>query len=239
MQLFRFKKRHGVVTKTMYGDAANVDNDSIVDWERTTLARIHSLYRPEDIFNADEFGLFYRMKPNSTQTFKATPRSALALGKRSKERVTVLIGASAVGEKLPLNVIGKSERPRCFGRLRTLPCDYSHRAWMTRQLWRQIVEKLERRMKGEKRKIALIVDNVATHKKLSPERFEHVTVFYLPPGTTSKSQPMDAGMLISLFSDFRALFRCYTCHQIALSTEPHGTTFGYVQSWCELICVSA
>lgn len=192
------------MTKTARGDAVNVNNDAIAEWEQTTLAHIHSLYRPEDVFNADEFGLFYRMKPSSTQTFKTTPRSALAFRKRSKERVTVLIGASATGEKLPLNVIGKSERPRCFGRLRVLPCDYSYsrRAWMTRQLWRQVIEKLEKKMKREKRKVALIVDNVATHKKLLPESFENVTVFYLPPGTTSKSQPMDAGVLSVLFPDF-------------------------------------
>ena len=197
MQIFLFKKRHGVVTKTTHGDAANVNSGDIADWERTTLAHIHSLYKPEDIFNADEFGLFYRLKPSSTQTFKATPKSVLALGKKSKERVTVLIGASATGEKLPLNVIGKSKRPRCFGKLRVLPCDYSYsrRAWMTRQLWQKIVENLER--KNENRKIALIVDNVATHKRLLPERFEHVTLFYLPPGTTSKSQPIDAGVLLS------------------------------------------
>ena len=136
VQVFRFKKRHGVVTKTARDDAATVNVEDVAEWEQTTLAHIQSLYEPQDIFNADEFGLFYRMRPCSTQTFKETPRSALALGKKSKERVTVLIGASVTGEKLPLSVIGKSERPRCFGKLLALPCDYSHscRAWMTRKL---------------------------------------------------------------------------------------------------------
>lgn len=186
----------------MHGDAANVNNDDIIEWERTTLARIHSSYKPENIFNMDEFGLFYRMRPNSTQTFKKTPKSALALGKASKERITVLIGASATGEKLPLSIIGKSERPRCFGKLHVLPCDYNHnrRAWMTRQIWRTIIEKLERKMRREKRKIALIVDNVTSHKKLLPEQYKHVELFYLPPGTTSKAQPMDAGALLCFFA---------------------------------------
>ena len=195
------------MTKTVHGDAADVNSDDIAEWEQTTLAHIHSMYKPEDIFNADEFGLFYRMQPNTTQTFRATPKSALALGKKSKERLTVLIGASATGEKLSLSVIGRSKRPRCFGKLLMLPYEYdcSRRAWMTRQLWLRIVEKLERKMKNEKRRIALIVDSVATHKKLPPGRFEHVTVFYLPPGTTSRSQPMDAGALPSSLPDFRYL----------------------------------
>ncbi|PJF39294.1 MAG: hypothetical protein CUN54_09030, partial [Phototrophicales bacterium] len=83
VQVFRFKKRHNVVIKTARGDAANVNTDDVVECEHTTLAHIQSSYKPEDIFNADEFGLFYKMKPCSTQTFKATPRSMLALGKRA------------------------------------------------------------------------------------------------------------------------------------------------------------
>ena len=130
-------------------------------------------------------------------------------------------------------------RPRCFGKLRALPCDYgySRRAWMTRQLWQKIVENLEK-MKNEKRKIALIVDGVTTHKKLPPERFEHVTIFYLPPGTTSKSQPMDAGVLLPCPTCL-TLLRCNTCRQVALSTSSHSATFGHVQSWRKPICVSA
>ena len=167
-QIFRFKNRHEIVTKMAHGDAADVNSDDIAEWVQTTLAHIHPMYKSEDIFNDDEFGLFYRMQPNTTQTVRATLKSALALGKKSKERLTVLIEASAAGEKLPLSVIDRSKRPRCFDKLLMLPCDYdfSRRAWMTRQLWQKIVEKLERKTKNEKRKIALIVDGVTTHKQL-------------------------------------------------------------------------
>jgi len=48
-------------------------------------------------------------------------------GKLSKERLTILACANADGsEKLPLLVIGKSKKPRCFKHVKTLPaaCKY-------------------------------------------------------------------------------------------------------------------
>ena len=54
-------------------------------------------------------------------------------GKKSKDRITVLVGANMTGtEKLPLLVIGKSKKPRCF-KGATAPLDYTAnaKAWMT------------------------------------------------------------------------------------------------------------
>ena len=55
-------------------------------------------------------------------------------GKRSKERVTVLLAANVTGtERLPLLVIGKAQKPRCFKNINNLPVDYraNRKAWMT------------------------------------------------------------------------------------------------------------
>jgi hypothetical protein len=50
-------------------------------------------------------------------------------GKRSKERITLLVGSNMSGtEKVPLHVIGKSAKPLCFKNAR-IPVDY--KAWMT------------------------------------------------------------------------------------------------------------
>ena len=55
-------------------------------------------------------------------------------GKRSKERLTVALCASMTDEKLRPLVIGKSEKPRCFKKIRveSLPVDYkfNRKAWM-------------------------------------------------------------------------------------------------------------
>ena len=45
-------------------------------------------------------------------------------GKFSKVRLTGLAAARATGEKLPMFVIGKSAKPRCFKNVKNLPCRY-------------------------------------------------------------------------------------------------------------------
>lgn len=53
-------------------------------------------------------------------------------GKKSKNRITVLVGSNMTGtEKLPLLVIGKSARPRCFKKA-VIPVGYAanKKAWM-------------------------------------------------------------------------------------------------------------
>ena len=56
-----------------------------------------------------------------------------SVGKKSKERVTVLVGSNASGsQKIPLFMIGKSKNPRPFKNAK-LPFKYAanKRAWMT------------------------------------------------------------------------------------------------------------
>ncbi|GBN63816.1 hypothetical protein AVEN_233737-1 [Araneus ventricosus] len=44
-------------------------------------------------------------------------------------------------------------------------------------------------------KIALVFDNCPAHPKEINQKLKNVTVFYLPPNTTSKLQPMDKGVI--------------------------------------------
>lgn len=58
-------------------------------------------------------------------------------GKKSKNRITILVGANMSGsEKCPLFVIGKSSRPRCFKNA-TIPVEYAAnpKAWMRSKLF--------------------------------------------------------------------------------------------------------
>ena len=55
-------------------------------------------------------------------------------GKRAEDRITVLLAANQDGSyKIPVFVIGKSERPRCFKNYKVLLCDYKAQSnsWMT------------------------------------------------------------------------------------------------------------
>ena len=45
------------------GESQDVINEMTVPWRETTLPTILSRYNSRDIFNADEFGLFYKALP--------------------------------------------------------------------------------------------------------------------------------------------------------------------------------
>ena len=122
-------------------------------------------------------------------------------GKLSKDKLTVLVTASMAGEKLPPLVIGKSANPRCFKNVKKLPLPYEHntKAWMTSTIFEKWVKKLDLQMRKRERKIALVLDNCTAHPSVSS--LTNVKLVFLPPNTTAKTQPMDAGVI-----------RCFKAH---------------------------
>ncbi|XP_060576348.1 tigger transposable element-derived protein 4-like [Ruditapes philippinarum] len=119
----RFKNRYGLVSKKVSGESNSVDKtgEEFENWQ-SRLPSILEKYRPDDVFNADETAIFYRAMPDKTLEFKT---KACHGGKVNKERLTAMVCANMSGtEKLPLLVLGKSEKPRCFKNVRTLPTQY-------------------------------------------------------------------------------------------------------------------
>ena len=171
-------------------------------WEETTLPTILSKYDLEDIYNADEFGLFFKALPNKSLHLKS---EKCVGGKHSKVRLTGLAAANANGKKLPMFVIGKSAKQRCFKGIKHLPCRYrsQKKSWMDSTLFEEWVRELDRKFTLEKRKIALIVDNCTAHPHM--ERLQSINLIFLPPNTTCKTQPMDQGVIRATKAYYRAI----------------------------------
>ena len=68
--LDNFKERHGIVFKAMQGEAAAVDLESVDKWRQDVLSKLLTEYAPANVFNVDETGLFWRLMPDKTMTFK-------------------------------------------------------------------------------------------------------------------------------------------------------------------------
>ncbi|XP_067684471.1 tigger transposable element-derived protein 4-like [Haliotis asinina] len=202
--LERFKKRRGICSAMTHIESSSVDSKSVDDWLTSQLPMLLKNYSPENLFNADESGLFYKLVPQRTLHLKGDKCHG---GKKSKEHITVLTAANISGtEKLKLFVIGKSEKPRCFKNVRSLPVDYrsNGKAWMTSDLFTltsEWVNKLDQSMRRQNRKVLLLIDNCPAHPRVP--NLKNVTVAYLPPNTTSKIQPMDQGIIASLKSNYR------------------------------------
>lgn len=197
----RFRDRHDLVFRSVCGEAKAVDAETCTVWRNGALLDHLNRYAPSDIFNADETALFFKLLPDKTITYKG---DVCAGGKRCKERVTVLLGANMTGtEKLPLFVIGKSQKPRCFKNIRTLPADYAanKKAWMTGELFKQWLRKLDRKFELGKRQILLLVDNCSAHKV--EVELRAIELVFLPANTTAALQPMDQGVIKVLKSFYR------------------------------------
>ena len=170
-------------------------------WKETTIQTILTNYAKTDIYNGDEFGFFFKALPKK-KTLHLKDEKWTG-GKHSKIRVKGLAAASMNGEKLPMFVIGKSQKPRCLKNIKKLPCCYwgQKKSWMDSTLFEEWVRELDNQFEKENRKIALIIDNCTAHPEIGG--LKAIDLFFLPPNTTSVLQPMDQGVIRSLKARYR------------------------------------
>lgn len=197
--LENFKKRHDLAFKKVCGESASVSKEVCTEW-KSQLESFLNGYDPNDVFNADETGLFFKCLPDKTLTFKNEKCHG---GKHSKERLTILLCTNSTGtEKFKPLMIGKSKKPRCFAGCRSLPLDYeaNKKAWMTGELFKKWLINTDKQMITAKRKILLFIDNCTAHD-VPP--LKAIKVKFLPANTTSQLQPLDQGII----KNFKTFYR--------------------------------
>ncbi|XP_050498761.1 tigger transposable element-derived protein 2-like [Diabrotica virgifera virgifera] len=132
--LDRWKKRHGIRQLSITGESLSGDNNAAQDYKSKFLDFVREENLTADqIYNADETGLFYRMLPSKTLASK-TEEAAKGY-KKSKDRLTIMACSNASGKhKFPLVLIGKSKNPRALKNVNrdSLPVVYQSQknAWM-------------------------------------------------------------------------------------------------------------
>ena len=111
---WRFYGRHGIRQLSLQGEKLSADSDACADFVKSFPKFVEENgYSIDQIFNCDETGLYFRLLPTKTlaQTFEKSADGR----KKSKDRVTLNLCSNASGTiKLPLHLIGKAKRPRCF-----------------------------------------------------------------------------------------------------------------------------
>jgi len=102
--LDRFRTRHAISFRIISGESASINDSTIEEWTNR-LPTILDGFEAEDVFNADETGLFYRATPDRSLVLS---KEECKGGKKSKERFTVLLCSNWTGtDKLKPIVIGK------------------------------------------------------------------------------------------------------------------------------------
>ena len=90
--LDQWKNRHNVVSRAISGEERSCTEEMTASWAQTHLPTILSRYDLRDIYNADEFGLFYQQFPTKSFYLKG---ERCAGGKFSKVRLTGLAAGNA------------------------------------------------------------------------------------------------------------------------------------------------
>jgi hypothetical protein len=187
--LERLKLRHNIKFIKISGERAAADQAGAENWINNVLPAVIEGYDLNEVFNADETGLYYKAAPSGTLAVAGSHPTG---GKAPKDRVTVLLLCNSTGTEKKAYTIGKFKNPRCFKRARPpLPYYSSKNAWMTSWIWSDILQKFDRELGN--RKILLFADNASCHK--IDETLKNITIIFMPPNTTSLIQPLDQGII--------------------------------------------
>ena len=147
-----FKSRFGLSSHKTSGESVEHNLKDVQKLKESILKDLEN-YEPNDIFNLDETTLFYRLQPSQTLS-----TDTVAGTKTSKERLTVAVIVNSTGsERIKPIVIGKSKRPRCFGKIWNPNSVVSYfnnqTAWMTINIFSEWLLDFNRKMKLQRRKV--------------------------------------------------------------------------------------
>ena len=188
-------------------------------------------YPLQDQYNCDETGLFWKAIPD--RSLSTVPLPGL---KKVKDRVTIHHCMNATGtHKLQPWIIGKYSKPRCFAaagvNVDRLNCTWraNSKAWMTSVLFEQWLRWFDNQMAG--RRVVLVMDNFSAHRVAVDELLSLPTEFslrsteviWLPANSTSKTQPLDQGIIAAFKAIYRRHWLRYMADEIDQERDPQKT----------------
>lgn len=201
-----WKNRYGIKQRVVEGESGQVQTEAVESWMER-LIELCKGYSPEDIWNEDETGCFFRALPEKSL---AEEGRRCRGGKKSKLRMTVALFTNANGDKEEPVVIWRSLNPRCFKNLpgkRPLHVKYfsNPKSWMNSEIMKELLNKLNRKMRNQGRHIILFLDNAGCHPSDVKDSYSNIKMVFLPPNTTSRLQPLDAGIIKNFKVRYRKL----------------------------------
>lgn len=209
----KFKARFSLHNVSFAGEKASADVEAATKFPPELRKLIAEKgYSPDQIFNCDKTGLYWKKMPSRTYLTK-NEKSAPGF-KVSKDRFMLLFCANLSGTfRCKPMLVYKSENPRVLKNKRKdhLPVFWKSNksAWVTKAIFQDwfrssfIVEvKQFLTSKNLAFKVLLLLDNVGSHDETLFTADPDVDVLFLPPNTTSLIQPMDQ----SIMANFKAYY---------------------------------
>jgi len=116
----KIAQQNGWRSKRLHGEAGSVDVDKAAP-QIEEICTLITEYDIDHVYNMDETGLFFKCLPNRSYLKKGDYKNARGNKlMKAKDRVTIYVCTNADGsDKVPLVMIGKAKKPRCFHNRRT------------------------------------------------------------------------------------------------------------------------
>ncbi|XP_064103313.1 tigger transposable element-derived protein 1-like [Macrobrachium nipponense] len=234
----KFKRRFGLRSVPLYGEAALADQEAALRYVEDEFPKLikEGGYIPEQVFNMDETGLFWKRMQSRMFLYKDEVKKPGF--KAHKDRVTLLMCGNAAGFMLKPGLIYKSLNPCALKNKNKalLPVYWmsNKKAWITKALtldWfvncfiPQV--KLYLAENGLPFKVLLLMDCAGGHAM--DLHYKGVQVEFLPPNTTSLIQPMDQGVIRA----FKALYTRSTMEGLISSIDEGDDDFSLKKYWRE------
>ncbi|XP_011377427.1 CENPB DNA-binding domain-containing protein 1 isoform X1 [Pteropus vampyrus] len=222
----RFKERHCL---------PHFKIDSIAPGNKDTYPEVlksiieEGEYTPQQVFNVDETGLYWKRMPE--RTFISVEEKAEPGFKSSRDRLMLLLGGNAAGDfKLKPLLVYHSENPTALKGYSkpNLPVIWrsNKKAWVTRSIFHEwftsffcpAVEKYCAQNNLTNRAL-LILDSAPCHPANLSDLSDNVRVEYLHDSTADSVQPMGQGVT----STFKAHYLRRTFEHILEATDGEDT----------------
>ncbi|XP_066450519.1 tigger transposable element-derived protein 1-like [Eleutherodactylus coqui] len=222
----RFKARNNLHNIKVTGEAASADTVAAQEFPATLKEIIkEGAFSPQQIFNVDETGLYWKKMPD--RTYISKEEKSMPGFKPAKDRLTLLLGGNAAGDmKIKPLLVYHAENPRALKNIAkaSLPVVWksNRKAWVTLAMFQDwfyhhFIPEVERycRDKNIPFNILLLLDNAPGHPPFLDDFHANVKVVFLPPNTTFLLQPMDQGAIAT----FKKYYLRRTFRQALKATE--------------------
>ncbi|XP_064421091.1 tigger transposable element-derived protein 1-like [Latimeria chalumnae] len=242
-----FKKRFNLHNVKLVGEIASADHDAAEKYPPQLKKLIEEKgYRPEQVFNADETGLFWKRMPS--RIFLSKQERSAPEFKVAKDRLTLLLCGNAAGDFIvkPM-LLYRALNPHALkGQNKSqLPVFWqsNRRAWVTAALFIDwfnncFVHEVEKYLASKNLafKVLLILDNAPGHPESLQFAHPNVEVVFLPPNTTSLLQPMDQGLI----KTFKSYYTRHTFKRILdqMESDPTLTVSGCWKNYNIADCIN-
>jgi hypothetical protein len=216
----RFKQRHNLARRQQHGEAQSVPTEAHT--EMNALRAICNSYNPEDIYNMDETGLFWRYSPSSGITFLDGPTGGV---KKEKTRISLALTSNATGtDRMAVWAIGKAAVPHALRGVNLTAMSVvwrnNQKAWMNHLIMQEWLQAFYNYI-GQ-RQVILLMDNLKAHVKgvrlLPPPR--NIRIEWFPANSTSIYQPLDQGIIRTTKHYYKRHWMKYMVYQYEREQDP-------------------